>query len=81
MVFPKRKYYFKILNSEYFDEDWYRQTYDLKDNTDSVTHFLLIGHDKGNDPGPNFSTHEYYECNKDVELIGMNPLVHYGGIW
>lgn len=77
MVFPKRKYYFKILNSEYFDEDWYRQTYDLKDNTDSVTHFLLIGHDKGNDPGPNFSTHEYYECNKDVELTGMNPLVHY----
>lgn len=76
-VFPKFQYYFKILNSEYFDDNWYRQTYDLKDNTDSVIHFLLVGNDKGNDPGPNFSTYEYYECNKDVELSGMNPLVHY----
>ena len=76
-VFPNEKGYFKVLNSEYFDDEWYRKTYGLKDNTDSVIHFLLIGHSKGNDPGPNFSTHEYYECNKDVEIAGMNPLLHY----
>lgn len=76
-VFPNEKGYFKVLNSEFFDDEWYRKTYDLKDNTDSVIHFLLIGHSKGNNPGPNFSTHEYYECNKDVEIVGMNPLLHY----
>ena len=76
-VFPKERDYFKILNSEYFDDEWYRKTYDLYDNTDSVIHFLLVGGNKGNDPGPNFSTSEYYECNKDVEIAEMNSLLHY----
>ena len=76
-IFPNYKNYFKVLNSEYFDNQWYRETYNLKENTDSVIHFLLLGYTKYNDPGPNFSTAEYYECNKDVELDGMNPLVHY----
>lgn len=76
-VFPSEKDYFKVLDSEYFDEDWYREKYSLSDNTDSVIHFLLVGYIKGNDPSPNFSTHEYYECNKDVEIASLNPLVHY----
>ncbi len=76
-IFPKRNDYFKILNSEYFDNQWYKEKYQIKDNTDPVIHYLLIGFTKGNDPGPNFSTNEYYLCNRDVELSGMNPLVHY----
>ena len=76
-VFPKRKHYFKIFNSEFFDDQWYRDTYNIEDNTDSVVHFILIGYEKGYDPGPNFSSNEYYECNFDVKKSGMNPLLHY----
>lgn len=76
-VFPKMPDYFRILNSEYFDDQWYKDTYNLEDNTDSIIHFLLIGAEKGYDPGPNFSIYEYCECNKDVKSKGLNPLIHY----
>ena len=76
-VFPKTNDYFKVLNSDYFDDQWYRDTYNLEDNTDSVIHFLLVGSKKGCNPGPNFDTNEYYECNMDVKVKGINPLVHY----
>ena len=76
-VFPKYKSYFKVLDSEYFDEEWYRQEYGLSDNTDPAIHFLLVGGKKGYDPGLDFSSEEYYECNMDVKVKGVNPLVHY----
>ena len=74
-VFPKKVYYFKILNSEYFDMGWYKEKYELTDNTDPVIHYLLIGSNKGYDPGPDFSSFEYSECNKDIG--DMDPLIHY----
>lgn len=76
-VFPKTNDYFRVLNSKYFDDQWYRDTYGLKDNTDSVIHYLLIGYEKGYDPSPNFSAEEYYECNFDVKMKRLNPLLHY----
>ena len=65
-----------ILNSPLFDKDWYERTYDIGED-DSVNHYLLTGYAKGYNPGPDFSTYEYYECNRDVEEYGMNPLLHY----
>lgn len=76
-VFPKTKDYFKVLNSDYFDDEWYRAEYSLEDNTDSVIHFLLVGAIKGYDPGPNFNTQEYFDCNWDVKAKGTNALLHY----
>lgn len=76
-VFPKYKDYFKVLDSEYFDDEWYKKEYELADNTDSAVHFLLVGYKKNYDPSPNFSISEYYECNKDIESEGVNPLIHY----
>ena len=76
-IFPKYKDYFKVLNSEYFDEEWYKKTYDIPDNTDPVIHFLLVGFNKGYNPSPNFSIDEYYTCNYDVRKAGLNPLIHY----
>lgn len=76
-VFPKYKDYFKVLDSEYFDDEWYKKEYELADNTDSAVHFLLVGYKKNYDPSPNFSISEYYECNKDIESKGVNPLIHY----
>ena len=76
-VFPKTNDYFKVFNSDYFDDEWYRDTYGLKDNTDSVIHYLLIGSEKGYDPSPDFIIEEYCECNPDVKAKGVNPLLHY----
>ena len=76
-VFPNINDYFKVLNSDYFDDQWYGDMYNLENNTDSVIHYLFIGGEKGYDPSPNFSTDEYYECNKDVQLKEVNPLIHY----
>ena len=76
-IFPNQKDYFKVLNSEYFADQWYRDMYSISDNTDCVIHFLLVGSDKGYNPGPDFSTFEYYESNKDVKKAGMNALIHY----
>lgn len=76
-VFPKFKNYFKIYHSEYFDEQWYKEKYGILDNTDSVIHFILIGHSKYFNPGPNFDSWEYHELNKDVKKVHLNPLLHY----
>ena len=76
-VLPKYKNYFKILNSEYYDEDWYRKTYDISENTDCVVHFLLVGFKNGYNPGPNFNVKEYFQCNPDIISNNLNPLVHY----
>ena len=76
-VFPKFNNYFKILDSELFNENWYKKEYDLIDDIDLATHYLLIGYKKGFNPSSNFNTFDYYEVNSDVEASGMNPLVHY----
>ena len=65
-----------ILNSPYFDGEWYKSNYDIGD-MDSLDHYLNIGFVLGYNPGPNFSTKDYYEANEDVEEYGMNPLAHY----
>lgn len=76
-VFPKINDYFKILHSPYFDDEWYHDTYDLPENTDSVIHFLLMGYSKDCSPGPNFNTKEFYKCNLDIKLQDLNPLIYY----
>ena len=70
--------YLIIENSEYFDEKWYAEHYDISnDSLDPVSHYLKIGGMKGYDPSENFSSEEYYYYNPDVKKIGMNPLLHY----
>ena len=76
-IFPQINDYFKVLNSVYFDDQWYHDKYGLEGNTDSVTHFLLVGYAKEYSPGPNFNTKEYYKCNLDLKLRDLNPLLHY----
>ena len=76
-TFPKMKNYFKILNSEFFDEEWYNNVYNIPDNTDCVIHYLLIGYKKGYNPGPVFDSFDYYELNLDIKQADLNPLVHY----
>ena len=76
-VFPKMNNYFSILHSEFYDEEYYKIKYHIADNTDPIIHYLLVGYLKNYNPGPNFSTYEYYECNSDVKKRGIDPLSHY----
>ncbi|WP_421612200.1 glycosyltransferase [Agrobacterium tumefaciens] len=68
-----------IRASGLFDEPWYIERYpDVKMlGIDPVEHFAWIGSRLGRDPGPNFSTADYLERNKDVQRSGHIPLIHY----
>ena len=49
----------------------------VNEDIDPVEHYLKIGFALGYNPGPDFSTKDYYNANNDVEEYGMNPLLHY----
>jgi hypothetical protein len=72
-----QRYYDLILNSHYFDRNWYVDAYDIPDNVDPVRHYLDEGFTKGYDPSPDFTTNGYYEENIAVKLHKFNPLLHY----
>lgn len=75
---PYGKDYLAILNSKYYNEEWYVKNYDIsKDHLDPVSHYLKIGGLKGYNPGPDFSSEDYYACNPDVRKANVNPLAHY----
>lgn len=75
------KYYTReyqiLLNSEYFDKDWYVSYYksvSKSDITDPYAHYLYRGWKEKKEPGPTFSGRMYLEVNKDVDMC---PIVHY----
>jgi len=68
-----------IATSEYFDFDWYLDTYsDVEDaNVDPAQHYLIAGAEEGRLPGPNFDGNWYLERYPDVAEAQINPLLHY----
>ncbi len=68
-----------IATSEYFDFDWYLDTYsDVEDaNVDPAQHYLIAGAEEGRMPGPNFDGNWYLERYPDVAEAQINPLLHY----
>lgn len=68
----------RTLN-EYFDSDWYLETYPdvAAAGRDPPSHYLSNGAAEGRDPGPSFSTRGYLAQNPDVAALGLNPLLHY----
>ncbi|MGE0232807.1 MAG: glycosyltransferase family 4 protein [Flavobacteriaceae bacterium] len=67
----------KIMQSGYFDEAWYRDTYGAtrEIGESAALHFLKTGVWEGLDPGPSFSTFWYWEQYPDI--LGVNPLLHF----
>jgi O-antigen biosynthesis protein len=60
------------------DEDFYlAQLSGDRGDVDAAEHYLLIGHNLGLDPAPDFSTRAYLTDHKDVALAGANAFVHY----
>lgn len=68
-----------IATSEYFDFDWYFETYpDVKDAcVDPAQHYLICGAEEGRLPGPKFDGNWYLERYPDVAEAGINPLLHF----
>lgn len=66
-----------IRESPYFDEEWYRKTYEIPEGVDAKHHYLVWGWKLGYNPSLKFSTNGYLRINGDVNGVGINPLLHY----
>ena len=71
-----RKYYNQIKSSGLFDYEFYENTYD-DFNGDALTHYLTEGFKQGKLPSLDFDPDVYYRLYPDVEVAGINPLLHY----
>lgn len=69
--------YYLVTKSEYFDENWYRNEYNLDQNVDAVYHFLFNCLKEYLNPSIHFSSLDYLMDN--IYLMGdfQNPLIHY----
>jgi len=68
-----------IYRSGFFDRKWYQEK-----NPDLsawkfplIFHYYFRGGLEGRDPGPDFSSNQYFQTYKDAKKAGINPLVHY----
>ncbi|MBR0370501.1 MAG: glycosyltransferase family 2 protein [Methanobrevibacter sp.] len=71
-----RKYYSQIKSSGLFDYEFYENTYDDFDG-DALTHYLTEGFKQGKLPSLDFDPDVYYRLYPNVEVAGINPLLHY----
>lgn len=46
----------RVRNSLLFDEEWYRETYQIPEELDAAEHYSFIGYKKNYDPSIHFST-------------------------
>jgi hypothetical protein len=78
-TFRKKRDVRKIKMSKLFDEVWYLNNYrDVKaSGMDPALHYLLHGAREARDPGPYFSTKNYWGVRPEVEKSGKNALLHF----
>lgn len=68
----------RIAASPYFDEAFYKAEIAHLDRTwFPALHYVRTGSFDGRDPGPDFSTVDYYLANPDVATDGWPALAHY----
>jgi chromosome segregation ATPase len=68
-----------ILTSEYFDLEWYLETYPdvAQSNINPAEHYLKFGAAEGRMPGPLFDGNWYLQRYPDVASVNINPLLHF----
>lgn len=71
-----KKAYNRIVNSELFDEEFYKDNFYSSDE-DLLMHYLFEGYKEDFDPSLNFNTLRYYYAYPNVKKSNLNPLVHY----
>lgn len=67
-----------VRDSELFDPEFYAaEIAHLAPTEDPALHYVQEGSFDGRDPGPDFSTVDYYLANPDVAEEGWPALAHY----
>lgn len=67
-----------IKKSHFFDEEYYRKTYNIPQNVDPAEHYLTKGYLCDYNPSPNFNTVIYKTYHKiQTEENTINPLLLY----
>lgn len=67
-----------IKNSAFFNEEFYRKTYNIPQNVDAAEHYLTKGYLCDYNPSPNFDTVLYKTYHKiQTEEHTINPLLLY----
>lgn len=67
-----------IKKSQFFDEEYYRKTYNIPQNIDAAKHYLTKGYLCDYNPSPNFDTVIYKTYYKmQTEENAINPLLLY----
>ena len=68
-----------ILTSEYFDLEWYLETYPdvAQGKINPAEHYLRFGAAEGRMPGPLFDGNWYLQRYPDVAQVHTNPLLHF----
>lgn len=68
-----------LLTSEYFDVEWYLQSYPdvAESQINPAEHYLLHGAAEGRLPGPLFDGNWYLHLYPDVVAADINPLLHF----
>jgi len=66
----------KLLSKE-FDEQFYREKYQLDDSESAVEHFIATSNSLSLDPCPWFSTEKYLELNPQITDLKVPPFIHF----
>ncbi|GAC13368.1 coiled-coil domain-containing protein [Aliiglaciecola lipolytica] len=68
-----------LLTSEYFDAQWYLETYPdvAASDINPAEHYLKFGANEGRFPSPQFDGNWYLKRYPDVAEQSINPLIHY----
>ena len=69
--------YAVLINSDFFDADWFCKEYSLDENVDPIMYYLEYGVEQNLNPSPNFDTRFYLENNPSIQNSNINPFVHY----
>ena len=71
------KNYYIIRKSNFFDESWFKNNYNLQEGFNPIKYYLKYGIEKGLNPSRYFDTLWYLKEFPDVNINGMHPFVHY----
>tara|TARA_A100001391_G_scaffold205189_1_gene204037 strand:+ start:5920 stop:8328 length:2409 start_codon:yes stop_codon:yes gene_type:complete len=66
-----------IKETRLFNDQWYRDKYQISDDQDALIHFAMIGLTSGFDPSESFSSVKYMAAHTDVSQAGMTAFQHY----
>ena len=71
------KGYKQIKKISLFNENFYKNRYQLKTQMNPLIHYMYYGFKDGKNPSKSFNTKYYLDKYPDVKKSKMNPLIHF----